>query len=223
MSLAPPMLVGMTGQRRTGKDTAGTHLKTRFGYVTTAFGDAIRAEAAAHYEVPRHWFAVDRVKDQPFREVDAKLAARVSVAHGLPEDFSLRDLLLEVDARRRAEDPDYWIKRTLEFVRRTCATGARVVVTDVRMPAEAEALRAAGGVLVQVRRVAGPGGEPQIDAARADSDPTERNVRAISPDHVVHNPEGDIDTYLERLIEALRPPAQRPMRESRLAAGGRLA
>lgn len=55
---------------------------------------------------------------------------------------------------RRAQDPDYWVKRLLETLEREQPDIA--LITDVRFPNEADAIHAAGGYLVQVVRTTKP-------------------------------------------------------------------
>lgn len=45
--MTAPRRVGLTGQARAGKDTAGAHLAAAHGWQTAAFADPIRAVAAA--------------------------------------------------------------------------------------------------------------------------------------------------------------------------------
>ena len=55
---------------------------------------------------------------------------------------------------RRKDDPDYWVKRTMERLEKTqilpAFTDAIPVFTDVRFPNEANAIRAKGGLIVRV-------------------------------------------------------------------------
>ncbi|MEL5849999.1 MAG: hypothetical protein U7M05_11655 [Candidatus Igneacidithiobacillus chanchocoensis] len=125
------MLIGVAGYRRSGKDTAGLALWVA-GFCKVAFADAVRKEAfAAHPEasmVP---------KDEPLDSLGGR---------------SPRDLLLEVGARRRAEDPLYWVKIAREKITSLLEEGKDVVVTDVRLPEEVDALRSLGARLIWVER-----------------------------------------------------------------------
>lgn len=55
---------------------------------------------------------------------------------------------------RRAEDTNYWVKRLQETLEREQPEIA--LITDVRFPNEADAIHAAGGVLVKVVRTTKP-------------------------------------------------------------------
>jgi hypothetical protein len=52
---------------------------------------------------------------------------------------------------RRAKDPDYWVKKTMQQIAEDAPDVA--LICDLRFPNEAEGIRAAGGYIVRVRRM----------------------------------------------------------------------
>lgn len=126
-------LIGLSGFKRSGKDTAARELSARLGYTRIAFADALRDEV-----FDRHGIRLgDDDKDKPLP------------AHGMR---SYRDLLIEHAQERRAQNPDYWVERVDAQVREYQRLGIRVVVTDVRLPNELRWLRDMGGLHVWVAR-----------------------------------------------------------------------
>lgn len=72
-----------------------------------------------------------------------------------PEDGKPRTLLQWWGTEyRRAQDPDYWVKRLEERIRRDAPGVA--LITDVRFPNEVEAIHRMGGYAVKVTRTSAP-------------------------------------------------------------------
>lgn len=77
-------------------------------------------------------------------------------AYPLPEldGVTPRELLqtLGTDWGRNMVHPDLWVRLGMAKAKRELARGRAVVIDDVRFLNEAEAIRAAGGVMVQIKR-----------------------------------------------------------------------
>lgn len=69
----------------------------------------------------------------------------------------------------RGVDPDHWVKLLAQRVKcmlaTTTTTNTIIVITDVRMPNEVEAVRGLGGLVVRVTRAAGGGRADGRDTA----------------------------------------------------------
>lgn len=127
-------LIGLSGFKRSGKDTAARELSSRQGYTRVAFADALRDEVFDRFGIRLG----DDDKDKPLP------------AYGLR---SYRDLLIEHAQERRAQNPDYWVERVDVQVRAYLSLGIRVIVTDVRLPNEVAWLRRMGGLHIWVARL----------------------------------------------------------------------
>ena len=127
-------LIGLSGFKRSGKDTAARELSFRQGYTRVAFADALRDEVFDRFGIRLG----DDDKDKPLP------------AYGLR---SYRDLLIEHAQERRAQNPDYWVERVDVQVRAYLSLGIRVIVTDVRLPNEVAWLRRMGGLHIWVARL----------------------------------------------------------------------
>lgn len=132
-------LLGLHGPKRSGKDTAA-HALWLAGYRKVAFADALRDEVFGRW--PQAKSIKDDEKDTPQEWLRGR---------------SLRDLLIHVGMKRRESDPDYWVKIAVRRIQALRDQGYRVVVTDVRMHNEANAILSLGGVIWRIRR---PGLEP---------------------------------------------------------------
>lgn len=191
-------IVGICGRKRHGKDTVGRILQD-YGYLTTAFADPVKRVAMDVYGLS--W-------DQCYGEGPDKES--VDPRWGLSPRAIMQRLGTEVG---RVIHPDTWIRHTLDNVRSAAAgTGftlrdddgrrfvrahgvaSRWAVTDVRFPNEADAVVAAGGVIVKVVR-------PSLGDA-PDLHPSETSVDQVRADFTIIN-DGTIDDLRARVADAV--------------------
>lgn len=167
-------LIGLVGHARAGKDTAGNILCAEFNYTKVAFAHELKRELynfvgfkyAASFQEWLDW--IDRHKhDAPDTE------------HGW-----IRPLLQfwGTEYRREKCDREYWIKRVPLIV--------GFVVTDVRFPNEATAIRRNGGWLINITRP---------DTAH-DAHISEMLIDTINPHYYLHN-DGDIPKLRKKLVD----------------------
>lgn len=131
------MLVGLAGYAQVGKDTAAAGLK-RCGFRQFAFANRLKREVT-----------------EMLRSVDIDVNLRD------PEEKKRwRDLLVFWGAKRRAQDPGYWVKRLIyDIAKRGISPGIEdVVISDVRYVNEAEWIISRGGIIIRISR---PGYKPQ--------------------------------------------------------------
>lgn len=150
MSHPLPTLVGLSGYARSGKDTAAQAL-IELGYERRAFADKLKDLTAyldpivAGYIVPGcDCCGGDEIV---FERLSEDLAHGWESAKRTPE---VRELLqrLGVGAREILGD-SVWVDAALDGLPDSTKL---VVVTDVRFPNEANAIRAIGGVVYRVER-----------------------------------------------------------------------
>jgi len=190
--VSAPLIVGLTGAAGAGKDTAAAML-LQHAWRSIAFADALRVEVAAAWRVdPR--LLVDRAtKETPQRafrvgNVEHREWLMFATVEGwsLLDERSPRWALQRWGEFRRRQDPDWWVKHVQVWLQlRARENHPGMVVTDVRFPNEAAALRAAGGHLVRVHR---PGaGALAPDTASHESE----GHTALQADAEIHN-DGDL-------------------------------
>lgn len=173
-------LIGLIGKKRSGKDTFAAALVERHGFERVAFADPLKATmldldpfvrveadetgplapeiTALHWEFPlqpRLAYLVERVGWERAKEV--REVRRLLQAHGVAiREHVGADIWVEAAMRRVADVQGPWhLGGTYldgEEGPVESLEGMPVVVTDVRFPNEADAIEAAGGVLVRIIR-----------------------------------------------------------------------
>ncbi|MFZ7310276.1 hypothetical protein [Comamonas jiangduensis] len=176
-------LVALCGAAGAGKDTVADMLTAR----KLAFADVLYQEVAEAFGV-----SVERLKARDTKEVPSPLLPLGVCEHydfvvetHLHDDWraprSPRQILQWWGDYRRAQDPDYFVKRTRqELIDWDWATpGSAFVVTDVRFANEAKLIRALGGELWQIQRT---GVQAGGTGHKSDTDGSE-----FKPERVIHN------------------------------------
>lgn len=139
-SLPLPTLIGFNGYARSGKDTLAALLVCEFGYRRIAFADKLRSFTEA---------------------VNPHVASRVAEVgwDAAKMDPEVRQVLRDYGAAARDHiHPNVWIFSALGG---ECSED-HIVVSDVRFPNEADAIKERGGRLVRIER-AGVGPANDID------------------------------------------------------------
>ena len=198
------MIIGLTGRKQVGKDTIGEMLVRDFGFVRLAFGDELKRRAlldnplvpitddcpgcqgyARHapgcQPQPTHFVYLRRLIDHHGWD-DAK--------QRFPQ---VRALLQTTGDQIRSDDPDRLVRTVVDQIELADLAAPRVVVTDVRFPAEAQALADLGGYMVRVIR---PDATTSSTGSTLDDSLTrhasETNTDTITVDQVLSN-DGDLD------------------------------
>jgi hypothetical protein len=132
------MIIGLTGYAQSGKDTLAGMLIGLHKYDNRAFADPIRKLLYETNPLVKDEYRVKGV-------VDAYGWDRAKVE--FPE---LRNLLqtLGVGARQVFND-QFWVSQCLSGL----SAGDKIVITDVRFPNEADAIKALGGQIWRVKRL----------------------------------------------------------------------
>lgn len=158
-------LIGLIGKKRSGKDTFAAALTEDLRYTRVAFADPLREAALALDPL------VGRVAlpGNPSPIADVRLSALISaIGWESAKDYvpEVRRILQRLGTESiRALDEDFWIR--VGSTRIDGASGP-VVVTDVRYPNEADAIRSRGGFLVRITRPGDPVGEEHISERALD-------------------------------------------------------
>ncbi len=125
-------IIGLTGKSGSGKDAAASHLVCRYGFVRLAFADALKAAAKCIFSLSdaQLWGSEKDVTDLYWGVTPGRILQLVGtecMRAGFADDVWIRALC------RKLEGRDY-------------------VVTDVRFPNEAEAIRHWGGKVYRIER-----------------------------------------------------------------------
>jgi len=166
------MLIGLAGWARSGKDTFANHLVLNKGYTKIAFAEPMR-EAL--------------VRLNPTIEVGnfklAKLATAVNVfgweeLKGLSPDIRGLMQRLGTEVGREMFGENFWVEQTMK---RVAGVSGDCVVSDVRYPNEAQAIRDAGGLVIRIERIG-------VDAPNGHS--SEHALENFNYDLVLYNNSG---------------------------------
>ena len=134
-------IVGLSGWARSGKDTVASRLIEKHGYTRVSFADAMRE---ALYKL------------NPEIDVDGydmRLATAVDLMgwEQLKDNStSIRGLMqrMGTEVGREMFGEDFWVNLALNRI----PDGSKVVIADVRFKNEADAVKAAGGVVWRITR-----------------------------------------------------------------------
>lgn len=181
------MIIGITGLAGHGKDTIGQILVERHGFTRVAFADKVR-EAAVVID-PLVWYK-DEKKNVAWRLADLIFVAGWSEAKKSPD---VRRLLQRIgtDMGRNLFGADVWINALFA----TFDNSKDYVITDVRFPNEADAIRQRGGEMWRVYR-------PNYDNGVGDSHESEQFAHKIRADTVICN-DGGVDDLIGKVTEPM--------------------
>ncbi|MEU3265086.1 hypothetical protein [Streptomyces bacillaris] len=179
-------LIGLAGAARSGKDTAAQAL-LESGWTRRAFADKVRDML---------YVANPTLVDEAYFEGLTSLAYEVDtygwdeVKEQHPE---VRQMLqrLGTEGGRALLGEDVWV----DALFRDYSTWGPTVITDVRFPNEADAIRAHGGLVVAIRR---PGQELIADAEHA----SETALRGYLFDDVILN-DGPVAQLHDRVMQLI--------------------
>lgn len=193
------MIIGLCGAIGSGKNAAGRHLTERYGAVETSYAAPLYAAVSAITGM-----SVAELQDRDQKERNLSW---------LP--VSPRRLLqtLGTEWGRQTIHPEIWVLSTFRWIEKSEAP--LVVITDVRFPNEAEAVRARGGVVWRVNRPGNPMSQPApkvglmaciklwlLFGVFPKGHPSEAGI----PNHLVDDEilnDGDLATLARRLDEAM--------------------
>jgi len=149
------MIIGLSGQKQSGKDTVAAYLVKEHGFERKAFADPLKQSVAALFGIPFSY--IDKLKmddvlvgigriGQP--EYDQWIQYDGEVSKGL----TFREFLQRygTEAHRDIFGQDFWLDYTLPV--QGFYPGRAIVVTDVRFANEAARVRELGGLVVRVIR-----------------------------------------------------------------------
>lgn len=147
---AAPLVVGLSGKKRAGKDTFARVLVEERGFHRVAFADPLREAALALDPI----VALGPMFQSIVGEPDARVLRLSQVVEGegweaAKERPEVRRTLQRYGVAIREIDPGFWIRAALRTIE---AVPGPIVVTDVRFPNEAEAISDLGGHVVRVNR-----------------------------------------------------------------------
>jgi len=173
-------LVGIVGQKGSGKDTTADFLVSRYGFVKQSFATPLK-------DVCRELFLLS---DEQLNHPEKKEA--IDTRWGL----SPRQMMqwMGTDVVRAQLGIDFWVRR-MDMYHRT-HSDQRLVVPDVRFENEAQWIRDNGGILIRVERTS---------VVPIDTHASEVEQTAIRTDMTIKNDSASIESYWDTLTDVLCP------------------
>jgi hypothetical protein len=189
--------LALIGAARSGKDTVAARLVNRFAYTRLAFADPLKDAALAFDPIVG---AEPGVRGfLPVRLSDA--IQRKGWERAKDEMPEVRRTLQKMGEGIREFDPDFWLRLLLDKVDAADKWNMPVVVSDVRYPNEADALKAKGFRTVRVVRPMHTAETVTAQELKNRQHVSERALADYAADVVVSNA-GTLDALHER-VDAL--------------------
>lgn len=145
-------LFALSGKIASGKDTYAQRLKEHYSpAVVRSFSAPLKSEIQLALNSPE-WARGLPLPERTRELVDIVRCERdKGVAHGEHDSSSMRLLLQSWGTDfRRAEDPDYFVRKLLSRVEKDLSRGLYVVVSDCRFRNELSALRDRGAITIRL-------------------------------------------------------------------------
>jgi hypothetical protein len=219
------MIIGITGRKRSGKSTAARLIEDLApGTAAIAFADPLKDFLAHVYDWPREKFEDEVFKETPDRRYVRLNHGQINVEGGGHRGDELRDILrltpeelqdyedtgaVHLTPRRAAQQlgtewgrgcyEKTWVDVGMRRARHLERDHPLVLITDCRFLNEAEAIRAAGGVILRVTRAGN---------ANEDGHASEQEMSGIEPDIEIAN-DGSFSDFACALLKFLEPLLQR--------------
>lgn len=142
------MIVGLTGYKGSGKDTAADYLVEVHGFRKVAYADPLKDSVSALFDIDRT--DIEEWKNDP--DIHVTITRTPSFKNIILERrFSFREFLQRygTEAHREIFGEDFWIK---QFRALASSDDKRLVIPDVRFRNEAQLIRESGGHLWRLIR-----------------------------------------------------------------------
>ncbi len=161
------MIIGITGKKRSGKDTIADYLVENYRYHKASLAAPMKRFAMDVFGWTEEWIETEKETVDPRHGISYRQFMQWigtdAMQHKLGEDFPEFG---KITGRK------VWIKKLLSD------SLWNTVTSDVRFPHEADAIRDAGGIILQVVR-------PGLD--NDDAHASEMEMDSIDADYVIHN------------------------------------
>lgn len=184
---SPRLIIGITGKKGAGKDTAARYLTSKYGFHRIGFADSLKRAVGALFGV--HPSMVDYWKNRPIE---------VRVTSPVPIQLSWREFLQRfgTEMGRQSLDEDIWVRAWLDAVM-DCEDP--IVAPDVRFANEAKAIHDLGGFILEVIRETGS----------VDSHESEAGIPSFAIDAWITNNGSLSELYskLEAILDELLQPS----------------
>ena len=166
------MLIGLIGNKRVGKSTFADYLVDSKGFKTIAFADPIKEGVKIMFDLTEE-------------QVNGDLKEVVDQRWGrTPRNFLQT---IGTDLCRNTFGQDVWIKRMKMEIEKKMSQKADIIVSDIRFPNEADAVKDMGGILIKITN-------PRIQTKK-DGHISEKLIDQIKYDKLIVNDKETVEQY----------------------------
>ena len=153
------VVIGLVGPIGCGKDAIGEAITKHFDAKVIAWADELYAQVADKFKVSAAFLQTRNTKELPQDQIalihceDENFVNLMTgeLGYDIHEPRSPRFILQHWGTEyRRAQDPDYWVKKTAEQIDRV--TESAVLISGTRFQNEIAMTRRLGGFLLHVSR-----------------------------------------------------------------------
>ena len=181
------MIIGLCGKKGSGKSTAATYLKEKYGTNRVNFKDALVTEIKQNFN-PLLNAMIELLEKQDYDgncalTIDQLFDKKPPVIRTLMQCYGT-----EV---RRADNENYWKNK---WIVSTMEKGGRIVCDDVRFLNEADAVKSVGGFIIKIEREG---------LVSNDTHKSETEMDSINYDYVISVPDGAVDILHNKLDEIM--------------------
>lgn len=146
-----PQLVAICGKKRAGKDTLGEFLVTQYGYKRIAFADKVKEGVVTINPV---LYSLPGDVQIHLQDLQMRGETAIELCDRLKDEIPEVRRLLKAFAHETMQVlfrlESFWVQQALKDIGED--DDQRYVITDMRYPHEAEAVREKGGVIFRVTR-----------------------------------------------------------------------
>lgn len=182
--MPPPLLIGLSGKKQSGKSTIANHLFEKYNFGEISWAGPLKEKIGIDL--------MGLTPEQVYGTEEQKTTADLFWGK------SPRELLqiIGTDCFRNLVHPDFWVKVGERKIQERLNGGVDVSVSDCRFPNEIETIKKLGGIAVRVIRT---------DRENYDNHPSETALDNYNNwDYVIQAGSGDIDGLkyrIEQIVE----------------------
>ena len=167
------MLIGLIGNKRVGKSTFADYIVDNKGFKTIAFADPIKEGVKIMFDLTEE-------------QVNGDLKEVVDKRWGLTPRQFLQTV--GTDLCRNTFGQDVWIKRMKMEIEKKMSEKSDIIVSDIRFPNEAEAVKEMGGILIKIEN-------PRIQKPNDSGHISEKLIDQIKYDKLIINDKNTVEQY----------------------------
>jgi len=190
MTLINNNLIGLSGKKRSGKDTAGNYLIEKYDYVQYSFAGPLKKACQEIF-----MFTDEQTEGHDKEILDDRWGVSARKVFQIFGTEMFRDKLGEFFPEMEHIKENFWTYRFEMWYaqQKQKDPNVKVVVTDIRFQNEATIVKKLGGRVIKVNRNTG---------MSTDNHSSEKNIDLIKGDITIKN-NGTLEEYYQELEKAL--------------------